>query len=52
MQESQFALDNLSEFGSMAVPGFMKPEGIIVYHTASQQNFKVLLENDHQPKGT
>jgi hypothetical protein len=30
----------------------MKPEGIIVYHTASQQNFKVLLENDHQPKGT
>jgi hypothetical protein len=45
-------LHALRAYGSKAVPGFMKPEGIIVYHTASQQNFKVLLENDHQPKGT
>jgi hypothetical protein len=37
--------------GSKAVPGFMKPEGIIAYHSASKQNFKVLIENDHQPKG-
>jgi hypothetical protein len=37
--------------GSRAVPGFMNPEGIIVYHSASKQNFKVLLENDEIPKG-
>ncbi|SAK95753.1 hypothetical protein AWB76_07188 [Caballeronia temeraria] len=46
--------DQLAYFrkhGSRAVPGFMRPEGIIVYHTASKQNFKVLLENDQLPKG-
>jgi len=37
--------------GSVAVPGFMNPEGIVAYHTASKQNFKVLLENDDKPKG-
>jgi hypothetical protein len=52
MQEIEGVLCDLEFDGSRAVPGFMKPEGIIVYHTASQQNFKVLLENDHAPKGT
>lgn len=37
--------------GSQAVRGYMDPEGIIVYHSASKQNFKVLLENDETPKG-
>lgn len=37
--------------GSVAVPGFMNPEGIIVYHTASKQAYKVLLDNDDTPKG-
>jgi hypothetical protein len=37
--------------GSNAVPGFMAPEGIIVYHSASRSMFKVLLENDDTPKG-
>jgi hypothetical protein len=37
--------------GSRAVPGFMNPEGIIVYHSAAKQSFKVLLENDQLPKG-
>jgi hypothetical protein len=27
------------------------PEGVIVYHSAARQSFKVLLENDHLPKG-
>jgi RNA ligase len=44
-------LQNLRERGSYAVPGFMNPEGIIVYNTAARSMFKVLLENDNQPKG-
>lgn len=36
--------------GSVAAPGFMNPEGVIVYHTAARQYFKVLLENDEIPK--
>jgi hypothetical protein len=38
--------------GSYAAPGYMKPEGIVVYHTAAKQMFKVTIENDEQPKGT
>ncbi len=37
--------------GSVAAPGFMRPEGIVVFHTAANQVFKVLLENDQSPKG-
>ncbi len=37
--------------GSLAAPGFMKPEGIVVYHTAGNCLFKVTLENDEKPKG-
>lgn len=45
------ALGTLREHGSIAAPGFMQPEGVVVYHTASGQLFKVLLENDELPKG-
>jgi hypothetical protein len=44
-------LDTLRQNGSVAAPGFMRPEGIVVYHTAAQSMFKVLLENDDKPKG-
>lgn len=44
-------VNELAFDGSRAVPGFMKPEGVIAYHSASKQNFKILLENDDQPKG-
>lgn len=37
--------------GSVASPGFMNPEGIIVYHSAAKMSFKVLLDNDEVPKG-
>ena len=37
--------------GSFAAPGFMDPEGVIVYLAAAGQVFKVLLENDELPKG-
>ncbi len=36
--------------GSAASPGFMKPEGIVVYHTAGGHLFKVTLEKDEAPK--
>lgn len=45
------ALGYLQGFGSLAAPGFMRPEGIIVFHEAAQRPFKVLLENDNRPKG-
>jgi hypothetical protein len=45
------ALTHLRQHGSMAVPGFQKPEGIVVFHTASGQLYKVLLEGDELPKG-
>lgn len=37
--------------GSKAAPGFMNPEGFIIFHTAAQQVFKVLLEGDDTHKG-
>jgi len=36
--------------GSVAAPGFMKPEGIIVYHVAGGFGFKKTIEKDEQPK--
>lgn len=47
----EHALAVLETCGSKAVPGFMRPEGVVVYHTAARQLFKVLLENDDAPKG-
>ena len=41
----------LKTVGSKAVPGYMNPEGICVYHTAAGQYFKKTIENDSQPKG-
>lgn len=41
----------LRDFGSAASPGFMKPEGAIVWHDAARQLFKVTLEKDSEPKG-
>ena len=40
------------EYGSLAVPGYMNPEGVIVYHTAANHLFKVTLEEDEKPKGS
>ena len=36
--------------GSAAAPGFMKPEGIMVYHTAARQYFKKTFEKDDTGK--
>jgi len=36
--------------GSVAAPGFAKPEGVIVFLTAASHTYKVLAENDNEPK--
>lgn len=45
------ALDDLKTNGSRAAPGFMKPEGIIVYHSAARMYFKMTIEKDQEWKG-
>ncbi len=40
------ALERLRTEGSVAAPGFMEPEGIVVFHIASQTLYKVTLGND------
>lgn len=40
------ALDGLRQYGSKASPSFMKPEGIVIYHTQSNYLFKKTFEND------
>lgn len=47
----ELCVERLRSSGSHAAPGFMRPEGVIVYHTAARSMFKVLLENDELPKG-
>lgn len=39
-------LERLRTYGSMAARGFMRPEGVVVFHTASGGCFKVTLEHD------
>lgn len=41
-----FQLARLLELGSVASPGFMKPEGVVIYHTASRIYFKQTIYND------
>ncbi len=43
-------LSVLNYAGSQAAPGFMKPEGIVIYHHASRVMYKKTLENDSVPK--
>lgn len=45
----EYHLWNLEE-GSKAAPGFMNPEGIVVWHTAANIGFKKTLDNDAIPK--
>ena len=48
---AESALHELRERGSLAAPGFMTPEGIVVFHTAANVAFKKTIKDDHQPKG-
>lgn len=44
------AVQRLRDEGSLAAPGFTRPEGVIVYQVAARTYGKVLLENDELPK--
>ena len=44
------SLERLRQTGSMAAPGFMRPEGVVVFHTAGNVGFKKALEDDERPK--
>ena len=45
------ALEALRVRGSEAAPGFMNPEGVVIYHIAGNIGFKKTIEKDEQPKG-
>lgn len=49
--EIETAIKRLEFDGSAAAPGFMKPEGVVVYHVAGRVGFKKTIEKDEQPKG-
>lgn len=46
----EFVMNDLALMGSRAAPGFMDPEGVIIYHVAANQYFKKTLKNDDTPK--
>jgi len=43
-------VDVLRGDGSRAAPGFMNPEGVVVYHVAGNVGFKKTLDRDGMPK--
>ena len=45
-------LRNLATRGSEAAPGFMNPEGIMIYHEALRGYLKATIENDEKPKSS
>ena len=47
----QAAIDVLRRDGSKAAPGFGNPEGVVVFHTASNSLFKKTLNKDEEWKG-
>lgn len=51
MKGVKASLSRLQSEGSIAAPGFMKPEGIVVFHKQSGVLFKKTLEKDEEPKG-
>ena len=44
-------LNEMRTGGSLAVPGYMDPEGIVVFHEASGTLFKATCKDDEKPKG-
>jgi hypothetical protein len=44
--DPDLALCKLQVDGSFAVPGFMNPEGVVVFHSASRQLYKLTIKED------
>lgn len=51
MTDTQGYIDLLKETGSLASPGYMDPEGIVIYHMATRTMFKQTIDKDEEPKG-
>lgn len=49
-QKINEVLEDLKTKGSYASPGFMRPEGIVVFHIAGNVGFKKTIEKDEVPK--
>ncbi len=45
------AMAILKSHGSFAAPGFMNPEGIVIFHSQSYQLYKITYEKDQAGKG-
>lgn len=43
-------VDKLAREGSVAAPGWMDPEGVMIFHVASGQTFKKTIKDDQSPK--
>jgi hypothetical protein len=41
---------DLEHDGSVAAPGFMKPEGVVIFHSATSTSFKQTFEHDQTGK--
>lgn len=50
-EAADICINELRGAGSVAAPGFMNPEGIIVFHIAGNVGFKRTLDKDDEPKG-
>jgi hypothetical protein len=44
-------MSDLWSSGSVAAPGYMKPEGIVIFHTAGRYFFKKTFDKDDSGKG-
>ena len=44
-------MQQLLQIGSAAAPGFMRPEGVVIYHAQANVLFKKTFENDDAGKG-
>ena len=49
-QAADIVLNTLRQNGSVASPGFMRPEGIVIFHIAGNFGFKKTIEKDEVPK--
>lgn len=51
-REVEDQIFRLRTFGSVCSPGFMDPEGVVIYHEAAKQYFKTTIKDDEKPKGS
>jgi hypothetical protein len=50
MLSINWTLKQLEVGGSVAAPGFLDPEGLVVFHTAARTCFKKTIKGDEKPK--